>query len=205
MSLANEDSRNVMACAFPECQHHATCHVVEASRRKCVEEHHLCAAHWESYRQYRSGDNWYAADFSESLPGHLCFDIEVVVLDQLSHSQPIYLRHDESHTRFGISLGFFEATTIFWLLKGLESRRPLTHAAMASAIEAMGGTLRYSLVDSWNGEFFTAKLHIVQFASEIRIDVRPSDAIALALVSRVPIFLTERLVAELPRLNTTTS
>lgn len=70
--------------------------------------------------------------------------------------------------------------------------RPFTHDLMKHIIERLGGTLEKVVIDDIWQETFYAKLHLRVDESTIHeVDARPSDAIAMALRFRVPIFVSE--------------
>jgi uncharacterized protein len=90
--------------------------------------------------------------------------------------------------------GIFEATALDRRLKGMESPRPLTHDGWAASIEALGGEVRAVIIDDLREYVYHAKARISQGGRLVAVDIRPSDAIVLALVCRVPILVAERLL-----------
>src|SRR5262249_29295079 len=97
---------------------------------------------------------------------------------------------------FYLANGVFEATTIDRRLKGLTSPRPLTHDAWASTIAALGGTVENVLINDLLENTYYSEARIRQGDRLIRVDVRPSDAFTLALISGVPILIAERVLDE---------
>jgi bifunctional DNase/RNase len=98
---------------------------------------------------------------------------------------------------FPIVIGLPEAQAIERRLSGLLPKRPQTHDLLASVISTLGATLdSVEITDLAEGTFF-ARLNLTGPAADsIRIDARPSDAIALGIASGVPIFVAESVIEE---------
>ena len=81
-------------------------------------------------------------------------------------------------------------------MKNLEIPRPQTHDLLGATIVAMGGAIeRIEITDLDAGTFY-ATLVIRQQDGEVRVDSRPSDAIALGVAHDVPIYVAEHVIAE---------
>ncbi len=90
-----------------------------------------------------------------------------------------------------IWIGKYEALSISMALEGDVPDRPMTHDLLKNTIERLGGTVERIIVDDlWQSTFY-AKITIVRNGESIEIDSRPSDAIALALRARAPIYVAE--------------
>ena len=80
---------------------------------------------------------------------------------------------------------------------GLENEppdRPLTHDLIKTMIERLGAKVeRITIDDLWH-ETFYAKIGLIQGSEIIEIDARPSDAIAIALRFRAPIYVAEAVI-----------
>jgi bifunctional DNase/RNase len=115
--------------------------------------------------------------------------------------QPVVILMDGTETRFlPIWIGVFEADAILVALEEFKAPRPASHDLMRSLIEQLGGTLErvviHSLVEDKIGSTYYAHL-IVRNAggTELEIDARPSDSIALALRLSAPVFVAEDVLA----------
>jgi bifunctional DNase/RNase len=75
----------------------------------------------------------------------------------------------------------------------------MTHRAMASSISLLGGVLEYIEIDRYIPlhQTYEAKLYMRQMNSDLRLDVRPSDAIVLAVICEVPILVSKDVLAVL--------
>jgi hypothetical protein len=78
----------------------------------------------------------------------------------------------------------------------MPSPRPLTHDLLANVIENLGGELQDVFVSDLRDHTYYAKLRIRQEGELIEVDSRPSDAIALAVAARVPIYVSEEVIEE---------
>jgi bifunctional DNase/RNase len=95
---------------------------------------------------------------------------------------------------FPIVIGLPEAQAIDRRLKGVPVSRPQTHDLMANVIEALGGKLQSITIHDLSGGTFFATLSIRLGDSDVSVDARPSDAIALGIAGSVPIYVAEHVL-----------
>jgi bifunctional DNase/RNase len=77
---------------------------------------------------------------------------------------------------------------------GKSPERPLTHDLMLSMVTAMGATVeRVEVNDLRDGTYF-ATVWLERSGLPFEIDARPSDALALAVRAKVPIFVAEQVL-----------
>ena len=106
----------------------------------------------------------------------------------------VVLVRDSVQRTVVIVIGHFEAMAISLALEGHNPDRPATHDLLNNVISKLGGIIKRILIDDlWNGTYY-AKITIEVNGSELLIDSRPSDAIALALRSKSPIFMAESIL-----------
>lgn len=121
-------------------------------------------------------------------------DLVALVEDQ-DNSSPIVLLHDRAGNRLlPIWIGDAEARSIAIALNRTPMPRPLTHKLLANTIVQMGGRLISIIVNKMEGRTYFAGLNIQIGIKKMQIDSRPSDAIALALEARCPIFVTKAIM-----------
>ena len=90
-----------------------------------------------------------------------------------------------------IWIGKFEAMAISLALEGASADRPITHDLLLNVINKLGAAVERILIDDlWNNTYY-AKVTINQGGKVIDIDSRPSDAIALSLRAKAPIYMVE--------------
>jgi hypothetical protein len=123
-------------------------------------------------------------------------ELRRIIISEVHEQQVIVLREVEGERSFPIVIGVFEATSIERRVKGMPSPRPLTHDLLANVIENLGGELQDVFVSDLRDHTYYAKLRIRQEGELIEVDSRPSDAIALAVAARVPIYVSEEVIEE---------
>jgi len=120
--------------------------------------------------------------------------IEGVVLD-LKSSLPIIILKDDKQRMLPISVGIFEAQSIAFALEKVRIPRPLTHDLLCSVIEKLGANLLRAEITEQKGNTYFAQLVLKsRNGEEIKIDSRPSDAIAIALRLKASICAEESLL-----------
>lgn len=111
--------------------------------------------------------------------------------------QPIVLLKTVSGNRFlPIWIGHAEAAAILAKLQGSESPRPMTHDLVTDIVGELKATITRVTVTDLRDNTFYALITVRSPTSEIDIDSRPSDAIALAVRSNAPIFASDQLIDE---------
>ncbi len=119
-------------------------------------------------------------------------------LDDRRGEQLILLREKEGNGRvLPIVIGIFEAESIRMQVKGMKLARPLTHDLLKDTIKQLGATVEKIVIDNLKKGTFFAKLMLKTVSGEeVRVDARPSDAIALALRVNAPIFVEEEVLSQ---------
>jgi bifunctional DNase/RNase len=128
------------------------------------------------------------------MPVHM--ELKRIIINEVHDQQVIMLREVDGERSFPIVIGIFEATSIDRRVRGIESPRPLTHDLLASVIDYLGGDLQDIFISELSEHTYFAKLRIRKDGEIIEVDCRPSDAIALAVTAKVPIFVAEDVIEE---------
>lgn len=123
-------------------------------------------------------------------------ELSRIFIREMTDMQIIELTEVNGERTFPIVIGLNEAFAIERRLKGLEIPRPQTHELLASVIGQLGGQLKEIVIHDLTDRTFYAKLIVIQDGSEIEIDSRPSDAIALGVAEGVPIYVAENVIAQ---------
>ena len=101
----------------------------------------------------------------------------------------------ENGRSFPIVIGLPEAQAIERRLKGVVIKRPQTHDLLMHIIAGLGGKLESITINDLQDHTFFAELRVKTAEGKtVKIDSRPSDAIALGIASNVPIFVDERVL-----------
>ena len=111
--------------------------------------------------------------------------------------QPIVLLKTADGNRYlPIWIGQPEAAAILMKLQGASTPRPMTHDLFAEVLEQLEAQVVRITVTELKDNTFYASITVQQNGSEIEIDSRPSDAIALAVRADAPIFAAASVIEE---------
>jgi bifunctional DNase/RNase len=122
---------------------------------------------------------------------------EVKIVGVYDHPRgPFVLLRDSRGRAMPIWVGNAEALSISIALEGTPTPRPLTHELMKIVLERLGGIVESALVDDLYNNTYYAKLSVRTNGRVMDIDCRPSDAIAVALRCRVPIYVADAVLEE---------
>jgi bifunctional DNase/RNase len=101
----------------------------------------------------------------------------------------------ENGRSFPIVIGLPEAQAIERRLKGIAIKRPQTHDLLANVIEQLGGKLESISIHDLADHTFFASLDVrLKDGQLVKIDSRPSDAIALGIAGNVPVYVAEHVL-----------
>lgn len=117
--------------------------------------------------------------------------IDSIRVSLMSQHRVVILKDTTTDRYLPIWIGPCEAEAIASELQEQVSPRPLTHDLLKSVIGTMGGTVTSIMISDLRDEVFYAKVVIDLGGRRLEIDSRPSDAIALAVRVKVPIFVDE--------------
>jgi bifunctional DNase/RNase len=107
----------------------------------------------------------------------------------------VILKEKEGERWLPIFIGAAEAQSISFLLQGLEYARPMTYDLFAAILMEGEIEIRSTTVSDLKDNTFYAEVEVKIGSGELRrIDARPSDAIALALKARAPIFVAPKVM-----------
>jgi bifunctional DNase/RNase len=126
--------------------------------------------------------------------------IEMVIYGvsfDLVGKQPIVLLKTAEGNKFlPIWIGHPEAAAILMKLQGASTPRPMTHDLVTDMLEQLDAQVTRITVTELKENTFYASITVAQNGSEIEIDSRPSDAIALAVRAEAPIYANETVIEE---------
>lgn len=117
--------------------------------------------------------------------------IESIRVSMLNYQRVVILKEKASDRYLPIWIGPAEADAIAVKLQGVAVPRPLTHDLLNSIIGALGAKVNGIIVCDLRNDTFFAKILLGVDNKEIEVDSRPSDALALAVRVKVPIFAEE--------------
>jgi hypothetical protein len=123
-------------------------------------------------------------------------NVDCIRMSLMTQLRVVILKDMDAERYLAIWIGPFEAEAIAAELQEQTPKRPLTHDLMKSIISDMGGEVTRIVVSELRRpeDIFYAKICIEIGGREIEVDARPSDAIALAVRARVPIFVEDEVM-----------
>jgi len=124
--------------------------------------------------------------------------IEVIIdsirVSLMSQYRIVILKDTNTDRYLPIWIGPCEADAITTELQELPPQRPLTHDLLKSMIRELGGKVVNILINDLRHDVYYARIVIDLGGKQIEVDSRPSDAIALAVRTKVPIFVAETVM-----------
>ncbi len=124
-----------------------------------------------------------------------------LTIDPFTNSPIMILKDVNSDKAVPIWIGLLEATAIASELENIKFSRPMTHDLLKNVMDAVGVQVtRIEVCDLRDNTYF-ALIHLKHEGREQQIDARPSDAIALALRTKAPIFVAEIVLQKARRVD----
>ena len=121
-------------------------------------------------------------------------ELNKIIISEMQDQQIIVLAEVDGDRKFPIVIGNSEAFAIDRRLKGHIHPRPLTHDLLASVIEHLGGAIERIEINNLQDHTFFARIHIRRDGQTVKVDSRPSDAIALGVATSVPMYVAEHVL-----------
>lgn len=119
-----------------------------------------------------------------------------IQISLMSQHRVVLLKEVGSDRYLPIWIGPCEAEAINIELQNIQVARPLTHDLLMSAIETLGGVVERVVVSELRDDTFFARVFLTVNGREVDIDSRPSDAIALAVRTKSPIYVADEVMVE---------
>lgn len=123
-------------------------------------------------------------------------EAKVMGVYQHPQSGPFVLLRDSRGRNLPIWIGEEQAISISLAIEGGATPRPLTHDLCKILIDRLGGEVDSVLIDDLYNSVYYAKLAVRHAEKPMEIDCRPSDAIAIGLRFRVPIYVADAVLEE---------
>ena len=108
----------------------------------------------------------------------------------------LILNEVAGNRRLPIIIGTFEAQAIALELEHIKPPRPMTHDLLRNAIEVFGADIEQVYINDLSEGTFFARILYRKNGEKIEQDARPSDAIALAVRFKAPIYVGEQILDE---------
>jgi len=121
--------------------------------------------------------------------------IDSIRVSLMNYQRVVILKEKDSERYLPIWIGPAEADAIAVKLQGVTVPRPLTHDLLQSVIDVLGATINYIIINDLKSDTFYAKIILAVDGGEtLEVDSRPSDALALAVRTEVPIYAEEMVL-----------
>ena len=120
--------------------------------------------------------------------------IKGLMVDPVTNMPIVILRDQQGQKVLPIWVGMFEANAIALQIENISTPRPMTHDLLRNVIEDLKATVLKVVVCDLQDNTFYALIYLSLGGNTVAIDARPSDAIALALRTRAPIFVEETVI-----------
>src|SRR5512142_3207575 len=119
--------------------------------------------------------------------------IDSIRVSLVSHHRIVVLKDGEGRY-LPIWIGPFEADAITVALQGQDVARPLTHDLLKNVISETGAVASHIFVSELRDDIFFARIVMDVNGRHVEVDSRPSDAIALAVRLKVPIYVEDSVL-----------
>ncbi len=119
--------------------------------------------------------------------------IDSIRMSLTSQQRIIILKDIKDERYLPIWIGPYESESISIALQEIEISRPQTHDLIKNAIYELGGSINRIIISELKDDIFYGVVEIIQKGKKILLDTRPSDALALAVRTHVPIFISEQV------------
>lgn len=117
--------------------------------------------------------------------------IDSIRISLMSQHRVVLLKDTHNERYLSIWIGPCEADAITWELQEHTPQRPLTHDLLKSMVSTLGGTVTSIAITELKEDIYFAKIIVEANGHRLEVDSRPSDAIALAVRVKVPIYVDD--------------
>lgn len=116
-----------------------------------------------------------------------------LVVDERTQAPTIVLQGKRDRRTFAMTIGPAEATGIAVPLQNLTPPRPLTHDLFLTLFGRLHVTVTKVVITDLRDDIYYATLYLSAGGNAVELDSRPSDAIALAIRAKAPVFVEDRV------------
>jgi len=117
-----------------------------------------------------------------------------LTLDPVTKTPIVILKDMDNKLNLPIWIGLLEATAMATELEGIKMARPMTHDLLKNLLAELGGSVNSIEITELKENTYFASIYLNIGGRELAIDSRPSDAIALALRTKSPIYVAKAVL-----------
>ncbi|QTA81743.1 Bifunctional nuclease domain-containing protein [Desulfonema limicola] len=118
-----------------------------------------------------------------------------LTMDTVSNT-PIIILKDQENRALPIWIGLLEATAIASALQNIHFERPMTHDLFKNFTEMLNMSVSKIEICDLKDNTFYSRIYFMSGEKVFDIDARPSDAIAIAIRFKAPIYVDETVMAK---------
>jgi len=117
-----------------------------------------------------------------------------LTLDPVTKTPIVILKDTENKLNLPIWIGLLEATAMATEIEGIKMARPMTHDLLKNILGEVGCSVDSIEITELKENTYYAMVHLKLSGRDLLIDSRPSDAIALALRTKSPIYVAKAVL-----------
>ncbi|HEX9143644.1 MAG TPA: bifunctional nuclease family protein [Candidatus Binatia bacterium] len=117
-----------------------------------------------------------------------------LTLDPVTKTPIVILKDTENKLNLPIWIGLLEATAMATEIEGIKMARPMTHDLLKNVLAEVGCSVESIEITELKENTYYAMVHLKLSGRDLLIDSRPSDAIALALRTKSPIYVAKAVL-----------
>jgi len=117
-----------------------------------------------------------------------------LTLDPVTKTPIVILKDTENKLNLPIWIGLLEATAMATEIEGIKMARPMTHDLLKNILGEVGCSVDSVEITELKENTYYAMVHLKLSGRDLLIDSRPSDAIALALRTKSPIYVAKAVL-----------
>ncbi len=127
--------------------------------------------------------------------------ISGLTMDPVTNSPIVILKAVDGDETLPIWIGLLEATAIASEMEGIKFSRPMTHDLLKNMMDMVDVKVARIEVSDLKDNTYYAVIHLKQGEKEMTLDARPSDALAISLRVKAPIFVAEEVIKQSSRID----
>ena len=117
-----------------------------------------------------------------------------LTLDPVTKTPIVILKDTENKLNLPIWIGLLEATAMATEIEGIKMARPMTHDLLKNILGEVGCSVESVEITELKENTYYASVHLSLGGRRVMIDSRPSDAIAIALRTKSPIYVAKAVL-----------
>ena len=127
--------------------------------------------------------------------------ISGLTMDPVTNSPIVILKAVDGDETLPIWIGLLEATAIASEMEGIKFSRPMTHDLLKNVLDMVDVKVARIEVSDLKDNTYYAVIHLKQGEKEMTLDARPSDALAISLRVKAPVFVAEEVIKQSSRID----